>query len=220
MFGWDARSFDFRDLAELPREIVADAPRMTDLSLMWGALKWGLPDEQFRWLDRMTIGEIRKRFRRWESDCQITIQEITGLISAINKHGMEIEYDLICKGIRLRDIPSRESNWRDLLVILRMSGPKDRFYQAVNPKSAQWDLTNSLLAELVDTARWIQWAKTENARDSSTMPKPIPRPGVASANESTDNKVKGRRMPLERAKERFDRPDPDRSKKLYDLFRN
>lgn len=220
MFGSGARSFDFRNLAELPRDLVADAPRMTELSIMWGALKWGLPDEQLAWLDRMTMREVRKRFRQWENDSNITVEEIIGLVSAINKHSMAIEYDLIAKGLRLRDIPSRETNWRDLLVILRMSGPHDRFYQAVNPKAAQWDLTNSLLAELVDSVRWLQWAKTDRATDISTIPKPIPRPGVASAGENNDNKVRGRRMPLERAKERFDRPDPDRNKKLYDLFRN
>lgn len=220
MFGLGARTFEFRDLAELPRSYVVNAPRMTETAIMWGALKWGLPDEQFRRLDDMPMADIRKRFSEWESDSGIKLTEIVGLMSAIDKHGMEIEYDLIAKGMRLRDIPSRKSNWRDLLVILRMCGPHDRFYRAVNPDSANWDLTNSLLAEVADTLRWLQWAKTESAQDISSMPKPIPRPGVKSAGQSGDNKVRGRKMPLERAKERFDRPDPNRQKKLYDLFRN
>jgi hypothetical protein len=35
-----------------------------------------------------------------------------------------------------------------------------------------------LLAELIDVARWLQWAKTKAAEKVDTAPKPYPRPGV------------------------------------------
>lgn len=183
---------------------------------MWSALEWGLPSGQFAALDALPMRTIKREFDAWEKRCGITVLEIAGIIRAIDAYGMEIEYDLICLGTRLRYFPSPECTWRDLLVILRMSGPHARFTRVANPEGAQWDLTNLLLAEVVDTQRWLQWAKTESAQDPNTMPKPIPRPGVKSAKE---NVLKGRKMPLGKAKERFDRPDPERTKKLHALFR-
>jgi hypothetical protein len=214
------KSFDFNNLALLPREIVGGAHRMTEVSLMWNALEWGLPLEQFYRLDDMRMSEIRDLVADWEQDCLIKLAEIVGLINAIGKYSVEIEYDLICKGLRLRHFPSPECTWRDLLVILRMSDPSDRFYRAANPEAAQWNLTNHLLADMGDCLRWMQWAKTDSSQDISTMPKPYPRPGVPTAEETGNGGLKGRKMPLGRAKEKFDRPDPDRKKKLFDIFRN
>jgi len=43
-----------------------------------------------------------------------------------------------------------------------------------------WGIDQQLLAELVDVAHWLQWAKTPDAtkKPPQNRPDPIPRPGV------------------------------------------
>ena len=214
-----ARTFEFADLGVVPRAVIESARNTSELALVWAVLSWGLPPKQLAYLDDIPMTAVRARLKEWEEASSITIEQILGLMNATTKYALEIESDLIRLGLRLRNFPSPECTWRDLYVILRTAQPDSRFYQAANPEGAQWNLTNHLLAEAVDTLRWLQWAKTVNAQDSSTMPKPIPRPGVAANDRNGNGDLKGRRMPLDEAREVFDRPDPNRPKKLYELFR-
>ena len=214
-----AKTFEFTDLGLVPRSVIQNARYKSELALVWAVLGWGLPTNQLAYLDDMTMVAVRDRLREWEEASNVTIEQILGLMDAISKYGMEIESDLIRIGLRLRNFPSEECTWRDLYVILRTAQPDSRFYQVANPEGAQWNLTNHLLAEAVDAVRWLQWTKTVNVQDPNTMPKPIPRPGIAASDRSTNGDLKGRRMPLDEAKELFDRPDLNRPKKLYELFR-
>lgn len=214
-----ARTFEFADLSLLPRAVVESAWKRSELALIWEALEWGLPPDQFAYLDDIPMTAVRARLKEWEEASSITLEQIVGLMNAIDKYGMEIESDLIHMGLRLRNFPSEECTWRDLYVILRTAKTESRFYQVVHADGAQWNLTNHLLAEAVDALRWLQWAKTTNAQDPSTMPQPIPRPGVAASDRNGNGGIKGRKIPLDEAKAIFDRPEPDRKKKLYELFR-
>ncbi|WP_052372591.1 DUF5361 domain-containing protein [Nocardia otitidiscaviarum] len=42
-----------------------------------------------------------------------------------------------------------------------------------------WGLKEMLLADMVDSLRWLVWAKTKDAQKGRNRPKPVPRPGVA-----------------------------------------
>lgn len=43
---------------------------------------------------------------------------------------------------------------------------------------ATWSLNEYLLADVVDTLRWLQWAKTEDGSRGRNRPRPVPRPGI------------------------------------------
>ncbi len=47
------------------------------------------------------------------------------------------------------------------------------------PNDWRWQLSEQLLADAVESLRWLVWAKTKDAQHKRNMPKPIPRPGVA-----------------------------------------
>ena len=210
--------FAFQDLSLVPRQVMKRAQRQPDL--MWAVLEWGLPADQFDVLDNMPMSGIMQLVSEWEQASQVTIEDIARVINTIENHSEPVEMDLIDRGLRLRNCPSPEFNWRDLYVILKNSGPHTHYFRAINPEAAGWDLPAQLQAQAVDILRWLQWVKTEAAQEPHAQPPPlIPRPGV-KAGESRDGELKGRRMTLERAKKRFDRPDPDREKKLFTLFRS
>lgn len=143
---------------------------------------------------------------------------MNGLLELIEDHGEALEADLLAAGWRLRDIPSDRFDWHDLLVFVRHISVNSRLFTKIRPKEAGWDLPTLLLAEAVDQLRWLHWAKTEAAANGGDPPAPIPRPGVAPQEKRPGSgKIKG--MPMEKAKQVFDRPDPNRKAKLYNLFR-
>ena len=90
----------------------------------------------------------------------------------------------------------------------------------MHPESAGWDTTNMLLALVADELRWLHWAKTKGAEYGSP-PEPIKRPGIKTiyAGQERPGARIGKGMTMERAKERFDRPDPERIAKLHRMFR-
>lgn len=45
-------------------------------------------------------------------------------------------------------------------------------------ESADWTLEAHLMASMVDSLRWLQWAKTKDAEKGKNAPEPVPRPGV------------------------------------------
>lgn len=52
-----------------------------------------------------------------------------------------------------------------------------------HPQAPFWGLQEQLLAELVDSAAWLIWSKTDNGKKNRNRPKPIPRPGVPDTNQ-------------------------------------
>ncbi|WP_067532091.1 DUF5361 domain-containing protein [Nocardia crassostreae] len=51
------------------------------------------------------------------------------------------------------------------------------------PDQHQWPLEAQLLAEAVDTVRWLAWKKTDDARNGRNRPERIQRPGVGTDRE-------------------------------------
>ena len=214
---YEERHFHLADLAVIPKSVITQAWNLRE-RLMWAALKWGLPPEEFEVLDHMPMSAVRELVVQWEKDSEITLDEIVGVIQTSRAHTMALESDLIDKGLRLRNCPTPEFTWHDLHVVIKTSGVHSHLFAECHPEQAGWDLLAQLTAEGVDTLRWIQWAKTQAAQDDpENPPDPIPRPGVG---DSPPDEVKHRKMTMEQAKQLFDRPDPDREKKLFAMFRS
>ena len=79
--------------------------------------------------------------------------------------------------MRLRDCPSPEFDWRDLLIYVKHADDTTKLWQSQNPKYAGWTVTDRLLAIIANALRWLVWAKTKDAKRNRNRPKPIPRPG-------------------------------------------
>lgn len=211
---YEERHFHLADLGVIPRSVVTGAWKSRDL-LLWTALQWGLSPEEFEVLDHMPMSAVRELVEQWEEASEITLDEVVGVIKTARDHKSALESDLIDRGLRLRNFPTPEYTWHDLHVIITNSNVHSRLFAACHPEQAGWDLPAQLAAEAVDLLRWIQWSKSQSAQDDpENPPKPIPRPGVGT------KEPKHRKMTLEQAKALFDRPDPDREKKLYAMFRD
>lgn len=220
------RTFTFTDLCLIPKQVLLGSMNVNKETLMWSALRWALPSDQYALLDDMPMSSIREQVSWWEEQSGITLDEVVGLLRTVTRHKSEAEFDLIQAGLRLRDCPSEQFNWRDLMVLVKHADRHTRLFKACHPDAAEWDLNNQLLATAVDLLRWLQWAKTDKAQDPDSMPDPWPRPGVKSRERDLISKAGRPRkgMTIEKAKARFDRPtdaeqEADRAAKLYKLFR-
>src|SRR5699024_12634193 len=76
---------------------------------------------------------------------------ILSLLSLVDEHSEALEFDLIRLGLRLRDCPSPEFNWRDLWVVCRRLGRDSELYKSTNPDDeTSWTVTAYLLAMVAD----------------------------------------------------------------------
>lgn len=132
-----------------------------------------------------------------------------------------MEADLIPFGLRLRNCPTPEFNWRDLHVIVKHSDPDSNLYRAVFPESAGWNLTNQLLAALTDVGIWFQWVRMGAEGDA---PDRVTRPGVVN---DPKHRKRGTPMRLSEAKKVYAQVGPggesgdtevERSRKLAAIF--
>lgn len=73
---------------------------------------------------------------------------------------------------------TRKFSWHDLRIIIEHSPRSSAVVQSQDPESANWSLDALLLAEVADSLKWLQWAKTKDGQRNRNPPKPIPRPGV------------------------------------------
>ncbi|MFZ2528394.1 MAG: DUF5361 domain-containing protein [Rhodococcus sp. (in: high G+C Gram-positive bacteria)] len=73
-----------------------------------------------------------------------------------------------------------DHDWSELKAVVKQSlrDPHSSLFFAIAPDDAGWGKLEQLLAELVDTAHWVKWSKTTDAKFNRNHPKPIPRPGV------------------------------------------
>lgn len=85
-------------------------------------------------------------------------------------------------GLRLDWLGSESLSWRDLLVIIRQAPPGSALDRHARPE--QWSNHIELLAQLVDTTRWLQWSKTEDGSKNQNHPRPTPRPDDPARPES------------------------------------
>lgn len=117
---------------------------------------------------------------------------IRGLVRLIWDHGEALEYDLIERGLRLRDVGQPAFTWRDLRIIVRYLPRESALVNELDPDAAGWSLESLLLATVADGIHWLQWAKTKDGQKGRHQPKPIPRPGV----EDNTKKYKGTPEPV------------------------
>lgn len=106
---------------------------------------------------------------------------ISSLVALLhNKEQREaFEADLIERGLRLRQLGAPEFTVRDALVLLKNLPRSSATARAVHgPDLPEWGVTEHLLANLLDVARWLQWSKTEDGEKNRNHPEPIPRPGL------------------------------------------
>jgi Family of unknown function (DUF5361) len=213
------REVELRSLAEIPRGIVSGA---TDDSIVWDAFVWGMiKPAQIAALDHAPMRHVLGLWREWQKDSGIEINRIRQLLALIDKHGEPLEADLINKGLRLRDCPSPEFDWRDLSVFVKFVGPHTHIVAATSPKRAGWDNLSMLIADAVDDLNWLVWAKTKAAADGGDPPALIERPGVKTAQSRPGAKVKP--MPISKIREKAGldiTQDPEeRRKKINAAFR-
>lgn len=73
-----------------------------------------------------------------------------------------------------------DHDWSELKAVVKraLRDPHSELFAALEPDAAGWGRLEQLFAELVDTAHWLKWSKTEDAKYRRNHPKPIPRPGV------------------------------------------
>lgn len=217
--GGTLRSFHLRSLVTIPREIIAQATRET---AMWRLLEWGLDSPAaVADLEHAPIREIKKLYKAWQKDSQISAEEIAQLLNLIDDEPDALEADLVYKGMRLRDFPSDRHNWRDLYVFVTYADAHSRIVAATQPNRAGWDHLAMLLAEATDALNWLQWAKTKAAAEGGEPPDRIVRPGVKPREYRKGSKVKP--MLLSRVKElafgNTRATTEERSRKLSHLFK-
>ncbi|AYN56831.1 tail assembly chaperone [Arthrobacter phage Andrew] len=115
----------------------------------------------------------------WQEASKITVGGIAGLCLLLEEHSEAIEYDLLVMGRRLDDLGTPALSWRDLLVIVKHSGPSSALVRAVQPELSAWangtvlaDLV-ALVADLLAAGNWQRQGKK-----SAPKPKRIKRPGA------------------------------------------
>lgn len=168
-------------------------------------------------LDELPASALAELFTAWEDTSGVKVGELMRLVYIINKHSEPLEADLINVGLRLRDCPSGGFTWRDLKVFVKYMPATANLFGAMFPDRAGWDKPAFLLAEVVDSLHWLQWAKTKDGKDGRNRPKLVPRPGVTQPRREGSNPAP---MPLSEIKKRFAERQQgvDGPKNLNDLF--
>jgi hypothetical protein len=103
---------------------------------------------------------------------------IHGLLTLIDEHQEALEYDLIALGLRLDWLGTSRLDWRDLLVIVKNLPRTSATNRAANGETAQWSLTDYLLAGIFDLIAVGNWQRA--GKKNAPRPKPLPRPGDTS----------------------------------------
>lgn len=120
--------------------------------------------------------------------------------------------------MRLRDCPSPEFDWRDLLIYVKHADDTTKLWQSQNPKYAGWTVTDRLLAIIANALRWLVWAKTKDGSKNRNRPHPIG-PDMAD-----DKKVrpglKVKPSPLSAVKKALGLGDESHLGKLRKIFGN
>ena len=109
---------------------------------------------------------------------------IFGLVELLDEHQEAVEYDLISHGLRLRQLGTEALTWRDLKILLEYQPPeRSALARIKNPEEVAWGLSEHLLATIADGVRARVWQ--EGSGKSKDRPKPIPRPGIETAEKTT-----------------------------------
>lgn len=68
--------------------------------------------------------------------------------------------------------------------LVAMLPSKSRTFRVIDERN-EWDSSEYLLAEAVDSLHVMVWANTKDAQKNRNRPKPLPRPGSGSATRET-----------------------------------
>ncbi|CAM3953583.1 DUF5361 domain-containing protein [Nocardia ninae] len=118
----------------------------------------------------------------------------------VDAHRDAVEADLIRAGVRLRDVGSESFNWHDLLVLVRQSPRESALMSVMHPEVTRWGQGEFLLAELIDLASLLLWAKTKDGAKNRNRPRPYPRPGV---DDPGSRRVSGHAVPMNEVRDRL-----------------
>lgn len=104
---------------------------------------------------------------------------IVSLVALLEEHGEAVEYELIRLGLRLRDLPSRTFDWRDLWSIIKSLPEDSAIHRALEviDEDSIWTPHMMLTAEILDLAAYLVWFQTKDGQNGRNRPKPYPRPG-------------------------------------------
>lgn len=223
--------FPFKDgvvrlpvLEMLPTQVSTAAASADNRDeLVWLVIEGCASGRDLELIDSMTLSELKLLIKSWELASTVTIDEVVQLARVIEEHGAALEYDLIGigDGLRLRDCPSEEFNWRDLLVIVKHSDDTTKLWASRNPKYAGWTLSTRLLAIIANALRWLVWAKTKDGSSNRNRPVPIG-PDMGSDTQSRPG-LKPKAAPLSKVKQMLGGAvggERRRDRKLGNLFGN
>ena len=98
----------------------------------------------------------------------------------IDKYGDSLEYCLIERGLRLRDVGSAHFTWHDLAILVKFLSSQNGnpFAVAIHGMKAQWTTTELLLNQISNAQRWLVFAQTKDASKGKPPPKPQYLPGT------------------------------------------
>lgn len=85
-------------------------------------------------------------------------------------------------------------------MLVRQSKRDSSLMRAMHPETYQWGLSEYMLADVIDAANWLVWAKTSDAQRNRNRPKRYPRPGLKDPDVK---RTKGTAVPLNEIRERL-----------------
>jgi hypothetical protein len=92
----------------------------------------------------------------------------------VNEHLEAIDYDLLTLGLDVRDVGTPKLGWRRLRSVLTYLPSTSALARAVHGETAEWTVTEHLLAAAVDALHAANW---QRGGGKQQKPKPIDRPG-------------------------------------------
>lgn len=104
-------------------------------------------------------------------------KRVAAVVWLIEHHRDAVELELIKHGERLRWMGQPRLSWRDVWLICTSAPAGSRLAAELDPR-AEWTLIEQMLATVVDSQRWLVWAKTKDGQKGVRMPKPMQRPGA------------------------------------------
>lgn len=128
--------------------------------------------------------------------------KLRALAWLIREHREVVELTLIQAGLRLRRMGEPDTSWRDIWAVVAHAArtPGSPLAAALDPR-ASWPVETYLLADAVDSLRFLAWAKSKDGQKNRNRPKAIPRPGRKAAT-ATDVQA----MPVDELKRFLARP--------------
>ena len=112
---------------------------------------------------------------------------------------------MLAAGIDLRTLGSRDLTYRRLAAWLEHARPGSAFLRSLVGESAEWTLTDHLLAVAIDVLNAANW---QRGGGKGSAPKPIRRPGMQPEKKA----ITGTPMSLSAARER----ERERQRKLQE----